>query len=65
MLECDANNPYVNQFKKAASLLKKDSSLDMKIKIVTDKSCDLRRYIKPSSTELAVLIPSTGESDEP
>jgi len=40
MLEFDCNNPYVLQFKTAASIYKKDPSTDLKISIHTDKSLD-------------------------
>ena len=64
MLEIDCKNPYVVQFKNAASIYKNNPSIDLKISIVTDKNVDRRVYNKPTSTEIAILIPSMGEKSE-
>ena len=65
MLESDCNNPYVNTFKTAAKIYKNNPESDIKTSTVTDKNEDKRRYNKPTATEIAILIPSMGESSEP
>jgi hypothetical protein len=65
MLLDDCSNPFVLQFKKASQLLKNKPSLELKIVIITNKETDRRVYNKPTSDEIAVLIPNFGESTEP
>ena len=64
MLLDDCANPYVKIFQKASQLLKKNPTLDLKIIILNDKNSDKRIYNKPTSNEVAVLIPAIGENNE-
>ena len=63
MLLYDCQNPYVIKFKYAKNLLKKNPSLDLNIIIVSNKKVDKRVYNKPSSNEIAVIIPSLDDED--
>ncbi len=62
MLE-ELNNPYVATLKTASQTFAKNPSVDMKMIIVTDKSNDKRRYNKPTTGEIAILI-QTDEDGE-
>ncbi len=57
VIKFDCNNPYVLQFKTAASIYKKDPTTDLKISIYNEKSLDRRTYNKPTSTEIEIMIP--------
>ena len=65
MLEVDCQNPFISKFKLASLKIKENPSLDLIINIITDKNVDKRTYNKPTSNEIAVLIPSLCESSEP
>ena len=65
MLEIDCQNPFIAQFRLAALKIKENPSIDLKINIITDKNIDKRTYNKPTTNEIAVLIPSLCESNEP
>ena len=65
MLETDCENPYVNTFKTASQIYKKNPEAELRISIVTDKNADKRTYNIPTATEIAILIPSMGEASEP
>ena len=62
LLEC---NPFVHKFQYAKQLLKENPSLDLSIVMVSNKEKDKRICNKPSSNEIAVLIPSLDENNEP
>ncbi len=62
MLE-DLDNPYVRTLKTARQTLAKNPSTDMSIVIVTDKSTDKRRYNKPTTNEVAILIPTDEDGE--
>ena len=65
MLEIDCQNPNIFQFALAARKLKENPSLELSISIITDKNVDKRTYNKPTSKEIAILIPSLSENNEP
>ena len=65
MLEVDCENPFISKFKLASLKIKENPSLDLIINIITDRNVDKRTYNKPTSNEIAVLIPSLCESSEP
>ena len=63
MLNDDCANPFVLQFKRAATIYKQNPHADIQIRIVTNKDVDRRRYNQPTAQEVAVIIPGFGESD--
>jgi len=57
----DCSNIFMEQFKKAADILKKNPVADLQIRIQTNRDIDKRVYNRPTASEIAVLIPNVDD----
>ena len=54
-------NPYYTAFKTAHERLQESDHLSLHLKTVDTPRLDRRRYNRPTASEVAVLMPGTGE----
>ena len=57
----DCSNIFMEQFKKAADILRKNPVADLQIRIHTNRDIDKRVYNRPTASEIAVLIPNVDD----
>ena len=58
ILTYDCTNPYIEQFHKAGRMLKENPKIPLQIVIDTSREVDKRTYNRPTTNEIAVLIPT-------
>jgi hypothetical protein len=54
-------NPYVNIFLTAKERLSTNENISLHIKTIDCQYTDPRRYNRPTASEIAVIMPGTGE----
>lgn len=55
------HNPYVDAFLTTRERLTINENISLHLRTVDDRNLDQRRYNRPTTSEIAVIIPGTGE----
>ncbi|XP_077246036.1 uncharacterized protein LOC143885875 [Tasmannia lanceolata] len=61
MLNC--TNPYVQSFRYARKFLKNDSTIDLRIRLIEERSRDSQQYNLPTAPEVAALMVGGGSEN--